>query len=280
MHLDQSEQTALIELVRQAAKAEIMPRFRHLEGGDIRQKSGPDDVVTDADVGAEAVITAGVQSIFSDPIVVGEEAAALNPDIISNIASAEWAVIIDPVDGTWNFANGLATFGVILAVTYKGETCFGLLYDPVLDDWIVANKGEGAFFGRPGAAPRRLPMAQKKPLSEMHAILPGSLFRKPFGPRLAELSARLGRFGNYRCACHEYRLTAQGRNDVSLTVSMNPWDHAAGVLVVEELGGAALMLDGRKYSPSENKGPFIVSAHADSMPELQDTFGWLAEHLY
>ncbi|WP_319528887.1 inositol monophosphatase [uncultured Cohaesibacter sp.] len=280
MHLDQSEQSALLELVRKAAKAEIMPRFRYLDGGDIRSKSGPDDLVTDADVGAEAVITAGVRAILSDPIVVGEEAAALNPDIISNIGSAEWGVIIDPVDGTWNFANGLSTFGVILAVTHKGETCFGLLYDPVVDDWIVASKGEGVFFGRPDASPIRLPKLEKRPLSEMHAIMPNVFFREAFGPKLAEQTRSIRRFGSYRCACHEYRLTAQGRNDFILNMTMNPWDHAAGVLVIEELGGAAGLLDGRPYSPTENLGAFLVSAHADNLPILQDKFGWMGEHLY
>jgi fructose-1,6-bisphosphatase/inositol monophosphatase family enzyme len=132
-----------IEIVRAAARSEIMPRFRRLGPDDVRAKSAPDDLVTEADLAAEDAISRDLAQDFPDALILGEEAVESDPTLLDRLPDAELAFVIDPVDGTWNFAAGLATFGVILAVVEKGETVMGLLYDPVLDDWVVARKGLG-----------------------------------------------------------------------------------------------------------------------------------------
>ena len=147
MPLTDDVMTGLIEAVRDAARTEILPRFRNLSADQIDTKSGPDDLVTVADRAAEARLTAAAQKLLPGALVVGEEGVAEDPAILDRFAEAELAVVIDPVDGTWNFANGLANFGVILAVVEGGRTIFGLLYDPVMDDWITATPGAG-----PGSA--------------------------------------------------------------------------------------------------------------------------------
>ena len=117
-----------------------MPRFRALSEADINTKSAPDDLVTAADLAAEALITAQLGRAFPAALILGEEAVAANPSLRDQLADAEMAIIIDPVDGTWNYARGLALFGVILAVTRYGVPIYGLLYDPVIDDWIVSSE--------------------------------------------------------------------------------------------------------------------------------------------
>ena len=166
----------LIRIVREAAKTEIMTRFRVMPDSAVHAKSAPDDLVTDADMHAEVHITHAVRSILPDALVIGEEAVSNRPTILGGLATENHAVIIDPIDGTWNFAKGLTTFGVILAVTEKGETVFGLLYDPVIDDWIVARKGGGTWYCRPGFDPLRLRISGDAPMEQTLGFVPLFMF--------------------------------------------------------------------------------------------------------
>ncbi|MEM9972287.1 MAG: inositol monophosphatase family protein, partial [Pseudomonadota bacterium] len=111
MPLDADAEARLIEAVRQIAREEILPRFRALRPADIATKSRDDDLVTVADRAAEARLTEATQDILPGVVVVGEEAVAEEPSRRDALADAATCLIIDPVDGTWNFAHGLATFG-------------------------------------------------------------------------------------------------------------------------------------------------------------------------
>ena len=176
MTLDLKTENALIQLVREAAQTEIMPRFRNLPEAAVKTKSSEIDIVTEADLRAEAWITAGIDSILPGALIVGEEAAAADPSCVDGLAEAEVAVIIDPVDGTWNFANGVAAFGVILAVSVRGQTVFGLLYDPVLDDWVLTRRGGGTWFVAKDKAPRALQVAAERSYAEASGFIPHYLF--------------------------------------------------------------------------------------------------------
>ena len=95
-----AQRTQIINIVRRAARAEIMPRFRRLSDGDIRTKSSATDLVTDADTRAEAMITRALQIAFPSALVIGEEAVAAKPAALEGLAEAQLAFVIDPVDGT------------------------------------------------------------------------------------------------------------------------------------------------------------------------------------
>ncbi len=253
---------ALVEVVRHAARTEIMPLFRALPDGAVETKSGPDDLVTIADRRAEAAIAAAVADLMPGAAVVGEEAAAADPAILSRIGQPGTCVIIDPIDGTGNYTRGLATFGVILAVTVDGTTQFGLLYDPVLDDWVLATRGGGAWFCRPGAAPRRLALAGARPAHRAQGFLSVGLFARTAHAPLHALRPSEGRMDDLYCSCHEYRQVALGQSDFIVTGGLKPWDHAAGVLAVTEAGGTAMLSDGRPYVPSLHVGHLVTGAAA------------------
>ena len=279
MPLTREVEDELIETVRQAARTEIMPRFRVMPDSAVHEKSTPDDLVTDADMRAESFITQAMRTILPDALVVGEEAVSARPTLLNCLPHEEHVVIVDPIDGTWNFAKGLTTFGVILAVTRKGETVFGLLYDPVIDDWVIARRGGGAWYCRPGNAPVQLRVTPgDAPMEETIGFVP--LFLFPFETRLqmAGVIPSFRRIWSVRCSCHEYRLMAKGYADFCLSGTLNPWDHAAGALVVEEAGGAVGLLDGRDYSPGITQGGHLVTARsAATLERIRDTFGPLAE---
>ncbi len=277
MTLDPAAEAALIEAVRAAARTEILPRFRD-PGAAAEIKTGLDDLVTEADRGAERAIGRAVAGILPEAAVVGEEAVEHDRSILDAIGRAGTAVIVDPVDGTWNFAKGIATFGVILAVTKGGETVFGLLYDPVLDDWVAARKGGGAWYGGGARAERPLRLADPLPMGGFRGYASPFLFPRGAQERLAVEFLRLGgRTGSLRCSCHEYRQMALGHAAFTLSAQMKPWDHAAGALVVEEAGGAVGVLDGAAYAPTRHEGVLIAAESASLLAELQERFAWLNE---
>jgi hypothetical protein len=135
--------SAVMEDMRRAAEAEIVPRFLGVTAEGIRTKSAPDDLVTDADLGAEWRLTEALSARFPEALLIGEEAVSADPAILARLADADLAVIIDPVDGTWNFAHGLPLFGMIVAIVSGGETVAGLIHYPVTGEFLAARPGEG-----------------------------------------------------------------------------------------------------------------------------------------
>ncbi|GAB3350962.1 inositol monophosphatase family protein [Chromohalobacter beijerinckii] len=270
-----TQQQRLIEIVRDAAKTEILPRFRNLSEGAIRSKSAPDDLVTDADQGAERMMTAAIRELLPEATVIGEEAVAEGSASLDDIADAELALIIDPVDGTWNFARGLNQFGVILAATSFGETIFGLLYDPMADDWIVARHGEGAWFGRPDGTQRQLQVSDTDKFDEMVGSTSIRLFAKPQQYQLAATFPDFQRMMAFGCACHEYRTMAFGFVDFMLTGKLMPWDHAAGLMIHAEAGGYSALLDGTPYQPTIHQGKVLAASSHAHWEQLREKFSFL-----
>lgn len=276
MNIDQAAARQLIDIVRRAAKEEILPRFRMLDPDAIEAKSAPDDLVTIADKNAERLMTREIAEAFPQATIVGEEAVAENAALLDTIADAEMAVILDPVDGTWNFARNLNQFGVILAVASRGETVFGLLYDPLMDDWISATRGEGAWYGRPDGTARRLRVSDTKRINQMTGSTSLRLFPRDTQYDLAGLFPDFGRMMAFGCACHEYRTMAFGFVDFMLTAKLMPWDHAAGVLIHQEAGGYAALLDGSPYRPTLKEGRMIAANSRENWETLREKLDFLA----
>lgn len=273
MRLDHDIEQALISMVQDAARAEILPRFRNLSAGAITAKTSSMDLVTVADVAAEEYMTRAVQQILPGAVVIGEESVSADPSVLDQLADAEIAMIVDPIDGTWNFAHGLSTFGVILSVAVRGKTVFGLLYDPINDDWVQASLGGGTFMAAPGLEPRRLQVAPERPFAETNGFMPHYLFPKEEQPGLVQGMVGARRVTTLFCSCHEYRMMAQGYVDFVQTESLNCWDHAAGVLAALEAGGHVQLSDGRDYAPTIPKGRLTVSTGPVLRDEVVAAFG-------
>jgi fructose-1,6-bisphosphatase/inositol monophosphatase family enzyme len=272
-----AQQTALINLVRRAARTEILPRFRAVTRAEATAKSGPRDLVTEADRAAEAMIARGLQRMFPHALIVGEEATAARPDLRDDVAGAEFAIIVDPVDGTWNFVHGLALFGVIVAVTRFGRPVLGLLYDPVADDWVLADETAPArLIAANGISRGVATSAGGAALGDLHGYVHASLMDQARQEALYPRLAALGQATALRCSCHEYRLLAQGAVDFVLSDRLNPWDHAAGVLICQRAGGVARMLDGRDYDTAHREGLLLCAGDEATWTGLRDHFAGLA----
>lgn len=271
------QQDALIEAVRTAAREEILPRFRNLEAGAVDAKANPDDLVTIADRLSEASISAAVARILPDAEIIGEEAVAENPALLDRIGLAETAVIVDPIDGTWNFAKGLGVFGVLLAVTHRGETVFGLLYDPLNDDWVMAIRGGGTWFCTPSGTRRQVRLDAPQGPTDFAGFGAPWLLPERQRERFQLFLLRQGRTADLRCACHAYRTFCFGNGRFSLDFKLMPWDHAAGVLAVSEAGGAVGLLDGRDYAPTIHSGYMVSARDAETLAALRAELSWMVD---
>jgi fructose-1,6-bisphosphatase/inositol monophosphatase family enzyme len=284
MNLDKATQERLIAIVRRAGQEIVMPNFRQLSAADVDTKSSLTDLVTVADKASEAFITKEIQQAFPDWDIVGEEAVADDPSTTDKIATADTCVIIDPIDGTWNYAHGSPEFGLILAVVVKGATRFGLLYDPVNDDWIYANLGEGAFFQRTAMSekgkhqtPAQAPLAlqihtdAELNLDKLFGIMSVNSYTGQKKQDFALKASRFVRINNLP-SCPAYRQIAQGHFHFSLTYKMLPWDHAAGVLIHTEVGGICRTLDGQEYSPTMLDGEMLAAQSEQQWQALAEWF--------
>lgn len=257
------ELSEIAQLLRAAARAEIMPRFRHLEPGAIRSKADPGDLVTDADEAAETMITTGLQRLFPGCVVVGEEACAADPGLIARLADAELGFVVDPVDGTANFAAGLPLFGVMAAAVRRGTVVAAVIHDPVGDDMALALRGEGAWLETPEGSRTDLRVAAPAPLAQMTGCASWRYLEPPLRETVAASLPRLGGNWDYRCAAHHYRLLAGGHWHFGLYNRLMPWDHLPGWLLHREAGGYAARFDGSDYGPHTVSGGLICAPDRD-----------------
>ncbi|MEU2582478.1 inositol monophosphatase family protein [Streptomyces avermitilis] len=231
------------EAIRQAAATEIMPRFRQLAAHEIDQKSGPHDLVTDADRQAEAYLTEVLAKLLPGSVVVGEEAVHANPVTYEAIQGEAPVWIVDPVDGTRQFVHGDPGFCTLVALAQGGVVHASWTYAPALDQLATAIRGRGAHLdGEPlrSGAPdpgRDLEVATSHPdytTDEQKRALLGlrteGVVPRPCG------SAGL-----------EYLAVARGELDATAFSWEAAWDHAAGLLLVEEAGGAHLTRAGEPF---------------------------------
>ena len=270
-HAPLPDSEAVIRLMENVAAREIVPRFRRLADHDIAEKN-PGDLVTTADIEAELALARGLPPLAPGSVVVGEEEAGTDPTILAALAGPRPVWLVDPLDGTNNFAHGKRRFAVIVALCQAGEVLAGWIHDPLggLTSWAMA--GEGAWI-RDADGVRRLSAASPAPVAEMAGSL-GSGPRKRLTARHDEGEAEIpARMVRYRCVGHEYLELAQGRlHFARYGGRLKPWDHVAGVLLHREAGGfGALMEDRRPYNPR----PGIVQGTLLLAP---DAHAWDALH--
>ena len=260
---------AVALLLRAAARAEIMPRFRNLGPGGIRTKSGPLDFVTEADELAERMIARGLERHFPGCVVVGEEAASADPALLETLMGADLAFVVDPVDGTANFAAGLPLFGTMAAALVRGEIAAAIIHDPVGDDTALAVRGEGAWMEQPDGTRRDLRAAEPVPVSWMTGA--ASWRNLPDGTRenVYRNLAQVAACWDYRCAAHQYRMLAAGDCHFLLFAKLMPWDHAPGWLLHREAGGYSARLDGSSYRPDTREGGLLCAPDRESWEALR-----------
>ena len=264
------ELAALADLLREAARREVMPRFRKLGPDGVRHKAGPLDPVTEADEAAERLIAAGIARHFPGAVIVGEEATAADPALLHRLSGADLAFVVDPIDGTANFAAGLPLFGVMAAAIAHGEVVAGAIHDPVCGDTALALRGEGAWNEEPDGTRTALRVAPPVPLAEMTGNVSWRYLPEPQRSQVCARLARLGACWDYRCAAHEYRMASAGQCHLLFFNRLMPWDHAAGWLMHREAGGYSARIDGTPYTPLVTGGGLICTPDRASWQAVRE----------
>lgn len=254
MTLLTSSQIAAVDiLLRDVARDIVMPRFRNLTADEVEEKAA-DDLVTIADKESEIRLSEGLSKILSDANVVGEEACAADPAVIDRIGEgAVW--IIDPIDGTGNFAAGRAPFGLMIALAVDGETRAGWMFDPLGNRMCHARLGDGAFID--GVSVQARASGASIPVAGISVLF---MDREKRQDTIARASGKLDMVDIPRCAAEQYPRVVLGQNDLALFERTLPWDHAAGVLFLTEAGGRALRADGSPYRVTDKRTGMLAAA--------------------
>ncbi|MGW0629429.1 inositol monophosphatase family protein [Streptomyces sp. NPDC002758] len=255
------------EAVRKAAAAEILPRFRRLADHEIDQKSGPHDLVTDADRLAEKYLTEALGALLPGSVVVGEEAVHADPATYDAIQGDAPVWIVDPVDGTRQFVHGDPGFCTLVALAHRGVALASWTYAAARDQLATAVRGQGAYLdgvrllAGPPEPGRDLRIATSHPdytTDEQKRSLLG-LWTDGVAPRACG-SAGL-----------EYLSVARGELDATAFSWEAAWDHAAGLLLVEEAGGAHLTLTGEPFRiTGGNALPFTAARDAATAERVRE----------
>lgn len=246
--------------IRACAAQYVIPRFCNLSPDEVETKSSADDLVTIADKEMEIALTDILRRRYPDCVVIGEEAVAQGTCDLSALSDPKATVfVLDPVDGTWNFRHGKEQFGSMAACVIGGETRFGWILDVLKDDMYFAAKGQGAFInGTKTAVPLKQPERSLKDMTGyvyLHAPASEELRRQAKAKK-----PMVGKITSLRCAAHEYMALLAGDADFSISTNPKPWDHLAGVLLLQEAGGFAARWNGAEYTPDANDGILVAGS--------------------
>lgn len=222
-------------LVRRVAHSEVMPRF--LRVGSSRKEDGSQ--FTEADIEAQHALVAGLPALVPCP-VLGEEMSDCEHLRLWRENDTLW--VIDPIDGTTNFINGIPYFAISVALVKQGRPVLGVIYNPVSDELFHAELGKGAFLNGQ-------PLPRKQVIPEMADAVAGVEIKWLFGhlpTRLATLSP-FGSQRNFGASTLDWCYLAAGRLDLYVHGGQRLWDYAAGCLIMAEAGGSMASLHHDDY---------------------------------
>lgn len=222
-----------------ARKAGLLLRDRFTEEHEITYK-GEIDIVTEADRMSEMMLVSEITSAFPDHDILAEESSGTKK-------GSEYRWLIDPLDGTTNYAHGFPCFCVSIALERKGEIIMGVIYDPMADELYEATKKGGAFLNG-----KKINVSDKTDLSRSLLVtgFPYDIRTNPdnninYFNEMALKAQAVRRTGS---AAIDLAYVAAGRFDGFWELQLNPWDTAAGWLLVTEAGGTVTDFDGSSYS--------------------------------
>ena len=244
---------AVSRLLDDAAQTFVLPRFAKLSGTDIEAKvtaGDPEDIVTVVDQQVEAHLSRELVALLPSSAVVGEETVHHRPELIKLLASNQPLWVIDPIDGTKNFAAGDSGFGIMVGWVVEGHAQAAWVVLPARRQSFIAERGSGSFVNGKRI---RVP-----PVSSHRQPRGAALVRyMPEGLGDAVTQALHNRFRlapPSGCAAVEYTDILKGERDFVIYYRLLPWDHAAPALILDEAGGLVSHLDGERYTArSENQ---------------------------
>ncbi len=250
------------DLLFRAAHGIVAPRFRQLRAGDVEEKS-PGELVTIVDREVEALLTPGLAQALPGSRVVGEEACAAQPGLLQHLDEGTvW--LVDPLDGTANFAAGRPEVSVMVALLQRGEAVACWMMDPLTGVLHSAERGGGAWTN--GEPAHVVPLASLRRGIVKTRYLPPEL--KPV------IEARCAAVPEPQAGCNsagvEYPWIVAGACDFAFYWRTLPWDHVPGALFLQEAGGQVARLDGSAYRAADPQSGLLAAGSAEVWREARD----------
>ena len=249
----------VLDIIENASRDIVMPYYQNLKSHQIDEKT-PGDLVTVADKLSEEYIAGALSALLPETKIVGEEAFAADESVLDQLADGQ-VCIVDPIDGTGNYAAGRGPFGIMIALVEQNETVAGWLFDPLTRRICHANRNGGAFING-----EKVAVAEDHPEKPVAALATGFMTPEERDILLAAAEPVYEIVDIPRCAAEQYPRLVQGTNHISVFQRTLPWDHASGVLFLNEAGGKCARWDGSDYRPADRRKGLLGA----SSPKLWD----------
>ncbi|MFT6580816.1 MAG: fructose-1,6-bisphosphatase/inositol monophosphatase family enzyme [Alphaproteobacteria bacterium] len=253
------------DFIKETAELDVLPRFRTLASHEIIEKA-PGDIVTVADHDAEARLTRMLSALTPGALIVGEEAVHSDESLLDKLDTLDPVWILDPVDGTANFAAGRPNFAIMVAYVTQGVTRAGWIYSPVDKTMYVAMIDDGAFVDG-----ERMRIKQPDNLAGLRGRINYGVFDEHRRPALRKrIADTFDVEKSARCAGHEFIMLAKGEADFRIYNRLWAWDHAPGALLHNEAGGVTARIDRSAYKPTERSQGLLCAPNEVLWEKIRD----------
>ena len=261
MRLNSPQINLIIKACMKASRS-LIRDFGEIENLQVSTK-GPGDFVTSADKRTEKILIEELQKAHPEYGIITEEAGIINKSNPDN----RW--IIDPVDGTMNFLNGIPQFAISIGYEEKGEITCGVIFNPIINEMFVAEKGSGAYLNN-----TRIRVSNKKKIKDALLVTGGpkraSKIKNKIFSEYINVSNEVSNVRKFGSAALDMAYVACGRFDGYWQRELNYWDIAAGIIVIKEAGGFINFFDEDKNNPLKKN---IIASNSNIHNELIDLIG-------
>ncbi len=248
-------------IIRACTKASrfLIRDFGEIENLQVSTK-GPGDFVSSADKRTEKILVEELQKAHPDYGIITEETGIINKSNTEN----KW--VIDPIDGTMNFLNGIPQFAISVGYEEKGEIICGVIFNPIMNEMFIAEKGNGAYLNN-----SRIRVSKKKKLKDALLVTGGpkgaSKIKNKIFSEYVNVSNNVSNVRKFGSAALDMAYVASGRFDGYWQRELNYWDVAAGIIIIKEAGGFVDFFEEDKNLPLKKN---ILATNSHIHGELQD----------
>ncbi len=254
-----SPQINLITRACMKASRSLIRDFGEIENLQVSSK-GPGDFVSSADKRTEKIIIEELQKAHPEYGIVTEETGIINKSNTKN----RW--IIDPIDGTMNFLNGVPQFAISIGYEENNEIICGVIFNPIMDEMFCAEKGNGAYLNN-----SRIRVSKKRKIQDALLVTGGpkqaSKIKDKIFSEYINVSNNVSNIRKFGSAALDMAYVACGRFDGYWQRELNYWDIAAGIVILKEAGGFVEFFEEDTNSPLKKN---ILASNSDIHDELKE----------
>ena len=258
MRLNSPQINLMTKACMKAARS-LIRDYGEIENLQVSSK-GPGDFVSSADKRTEKILIEELQKAHPDYGIITEESGEINKSNLKN----RW--IIDPIDGTMNFLNGIPQFAISIGYEEYGEAKCGVIFNPITNEMFLAEKGNGSYLNN-----SRIRVSNKKKISDSLLVTGGpkqaSKIKNKIFSEYISVSKNVSNIRKFGSAALDMAYVACGRFDGYWQRELNYWDIAAGIIIIKEAGG---FIDFFEEDPKTPMKKNIIATNSNIHDELRN----------